>query len=131
MFSSCVLLNGGETVAQDCTTCDSDIALTAIEAECLSERMEQYLEEAELADPVLIDLGACSVPASPDAGPTRGDPDIFSIPAGSASCIGQSCGEPARFVMLSKRQLRCLAEVLPTLPAGEDGVVRYDFAECS
>ena len=61
----CAVACGTPAAAQVCDVCDPEVEMSAAEAECFLERADDYLKDAEVAEPVLINLGECAAPAGP------------------------------------------------------------------
>ena len=136
----------GSVQASDCSACDQVIIVSREAINCLSQRINDLVEEARATNPLLVNLAEC--PGGPrengssdqDRGEMPGIPSDPTIPRdptiphettrGSKKPPPPPPVEP-NFVILSLRQLECLGKYLNTLRTGDNEPIRFDFQVCN
>ena len=127
---------GGWTsaLASECSACDQAISVSQAALKCLSQRMDDLVEDARDRNPLLVNLAEC--PSNQSSDGERGE---ARIPKAQGISKGEDSGEEdntsspskANYVILSLGQLECLEKNLGTMLASGQDSVGFDFQGCS
>lgn len=108
----------------NCSACNTTIEMTHEEWRCLAQGIDRYLQLS--SDPVFIPVVPCDAAAGKKSDTRSGDP-IVRIPGDAISGV-----EAKNPLILSKQQLRCVADNLDDILRNEEPVTTIDLtATCT
>lgn len=125
--------------ASECGACDQSIAVSRVALACLSQRIDDLVEQARATNPLLINLSECPDGTREDAGTEQQRGELPHIPVAPEGPIeGNDTtrppsppSPPANFAILSLRQLECLKQNLNMLASDDDDPTRFAFDVCN